>query len=84
MTFTYTPQGVCTRQIKIEITDDGKIGDVSFFGGCNGNLKGISALVKGRTPQEVIGILKGIECGYKGTSCPDQLATALEEIEEEL
>lgn len=84
MTYTYKPTGVCSRQINIEISDDGKINDISFIGGCNGNLKGISALAKGRTPEEVIGVLKGIQCGFKGTSCPDQLARALEEIEEEL
>lgn len=84
MTYTYKPTGVCSRQINIEISDDGKIKDISFIGGCNGNLKGISALAKGRTPEEVIGVLKGIQCGFKGTSCPDQLARALEEIEEEL
>ncbi|MBR2133394.1 MAG: TIGR03905 family TSCPD domain-containing protein [Eubacterium sp.] len=84
MTYTYTPHGVCSRSISIEINDDETIGDVSFFGGCNGNLKGIAALVKGRTIDEVIETLEGIDCNYKGTSCPDQLAKALEQIKEEL
>lgn len=84
MTYTYTPHGICARSICIEINDDETIGDVSFVGGCNGNLQGISALVRGRTIDEVIETLKGIDCNYKGTSCPDQLALALENIKEEL
>ena len=67
----------------IEINDDETIKDIKFLGGCNGNLQGISALAKNRTMDEVISILKGIKCGFKGTSCPDQLAKALEEIKEE-
>ena len=65
-------------------TDDQTINSVSFVGGCNGNLKGISSLVKGRKIDEVINDLKGIDCNFKGTSCPDQLAKALEEIKKEL
>lgn len=83
MTYTYKPTGVCAQQITIEINDDETINDIKFLGGCNGNLQGISALAKNRTMDEVIGILKGIKCGFKGTSCPDQLAKALEEIKEE-
>ena len=85
MEYKYKPWGVCSREITIDINpDDETINDVSFVGGCNGNLKGISALVKGRRIDEVIETLKGIDCNFKGTSCPDQLATALSEIKEEL
>lgn len=80
----YNTRGTCSRKIIIEINDDQTIGNVEFIGGCNGNLKGISALVKGKKPDEIISVLKGINCNYKGTSCPDQLARALEEIKEEL
>lgn len=73
----YRTQGTCSSAIDIELKD-GVIDSVVFTGGCNGNLKGISALVKGMTPEEAIGRLKGIRCGFKNTSCPDQLARALE------
>ncbi len=76
MTFEYTPRGVCSRKIYIELEDD-KVVDVKFVGGCNGNLQGIGALVKGMTVDEVIDRLEGINCKMKGTSCPDQLAKAL-------
>ena len=85
MTFTYTPHGVCSRQIVIDIYENTTtITSVSFTGGCNGNLQGIAALVKGKKPEEIISVLKGIDCNFKGTSCPDQLARALEEVEEQL
>lgn len=83
MTYTYKPTGVCSMQITIDINDDETIDDIKFLGGCNGNLKGIAALAKGKTMDEVISSLKGIKCGMKGTSCPDQLARALEQIKEE-
>lgn len=83
MTYTYKTSGVCSQQIKIEINDDETIEDVEFLGGCNGNLKGIAALAKGKKIDEIIETLKGIKCGFKGTSCPDQLAKALEQIKEE-
>jgi uncharacterized protein (TIGR03905 family) len=79
MKFSYIPQGVCSRQIDIEIDDDGKVGNVKFTGGCNGNLKGITALVKGMDAEEVIEKLENIKCGMKSTSCPAQLAAALKE-----
>lgn len=75
----YRPQGVCSSAIDIELKD-GVIDSVQFTGGCNGNLQGISALVKGMTAQEAIDRLKGIRCGFKNTSCPDQLARALESM----
>lgn len=81
----YIPSGVCSRQITIDVNEnDQTINSVSFVGGCNGNLKGISSLVKGRKIDGVINDLKGIDCNFKGTSCPDQLAKALEEIKKEL
>ena len=79
MKFSYTPQGVCSRNIDIEVDEDGKILDVQFTGGCNGNLKGISALVKGMKADDVIEKLENIKCGMKSTSCPAQLAKALKE-----
>ncbi len=75
-TYKYLPQGTCSREIEITITD-GRIADVRFTGGCNGNLQGLSALVKGMRPDDVVERLKGIKCGTKPTSCPDQLAEAL-------
>lgn len=75
----YKTQGTCSQEIDVELKD-GVIDSVSFLGGCNGNLQGISALVKGMTPQDAIGRLKGIRCGIKPTSCPDQLAKALESM----
>ncbi len=75
----YKTQGVCSSMIDVEL-EDGVIASVQFTGGCNGNLKGISALVKGMTPEEAISRLKGIKCGFKATSCPDQLAHALESM----
>lgn len=75
---SYTPCGTCSRHIDIEIDDNGCLGRVEFTGGCNGNLKGIASLVKGMPVAEVVERLRGTECGNKGTSCPDQLARALE------
>lgn len=76
--YTYKTRGTCSRQITFDIVD-GKVRNVSFFGGCNGNLQGISALVEGMEPEKVIDLLKDINCNGKGTSCPAQLAKALEE-----
>ncbi len=75
----YKTKGTCSTSIDVELKD-GIIDSVKFTGGCNGNLQGISALVKGMTPEEAISRLKGIRCGFKPTSCPDQLAHALEEM----
>ena len=72
----YKTRGVCSQQIHFEI-EDNKIHNVSFVGGCNGNLQGISKLVEGMKVEDVIAKLKGVRCGMKSTSCPDQLATAL-------
>ena len=76
MTYTYIPKGVCSRKMKVDV-EDGVIQDVAFTGGCNGNLKGISSLVKGMKVEDAIQRLSGICCGTKGTSCPDQLSRAL-------
>ena len=75
----YKTKGTCSTMIDVELKD-GVIDSVKFTGGCNGNLKGISALVKGMKAEEAISRLKGIRCGFKPTSCPDQLAHALEEM----
>ncbi len=75
---TYQTKGTCSTSIDFEI-EDGIIQSVKFTGGCNGNLQGISALVKGMKVEDAISKLKGIRCGFKPTSCPDQLAHALEE-----
>ena len=79
MEYRYRPQGVCSTEIIIEVKDN-IIENLQVINGCNGNLKGISSLVKGMTLDEVISRLRGIKCGMKGTSCPDQIAIALEKI----
>ena len=76
MKFTYKTKGVCSSSIELEI-DDGIVKSVKFTGGCNGNLQGIGSLVEGMEVDDVIKKLSGIKCGFKGTSCPDQLATAI-------
>lgn len=76
----YRTSGTCSTAIDIEVTD-GVIESVQFTGGCNGNLQGISSLVKGMKVEDAISRLKGIRCGYKSTSCPDQLARALESMQ---
>ena len=78
MRYSYKPSGVCAMQINFDIDGD-VISNVEFIGGCNGNLQGIGRLVEGMPVDEVISRLRGIRCGYKPTSCPDQLATALEQ-----
>ena len=77
----YNQQGVCSKAIDIEV-EDGVIKSVEFTGGCNGNTQGISKLVVGMRAEDAIQRLKGIKCGFKNTSCPDQLACALEKIAE--
>lgn len=80
MTIRYQTKGVCSSSIDIEV-QDGVIKFVEFFGGCNGNLKGVASLVTGMRIEDAISKLKGIRCGFKPTSCPDQLAQALEQIQ---
>lgn len=76
MEYTYKTSGTCSREIAFEI-ENGKLKNVQYFGGCNGNLQGIGALVEGMNVEDVIRRLEGIRCGSKNTSCPDQLAQAL-------
>ncbi|MBD5128370.1 MAG: TIGR03905 family TSCPD domain-containing protein [Ruminococcaceae bacterium] len=82
MTYEYTPHGVCSRKMILEV-EDGIITDLKVEGGCNGNLQGISSLVKGMKIDEVIERLSGIRCGAKSTSCPAQLAEALKQFKAE-
>lgn len=75
-TIQYTPRGVCSRKMEIDV-EDGVIRAVRVLGGCSGNLQGLSALLKGMTVDEAVARMEGIRCGMKSTSCPDQLAQAL-------
>ena len=77
---TYTPKGVCSRQIDVELDGD-TVKSVQFMGGCDGNLKAISKLVEGMTVDQVAGILEGNTCGRRATSCADQLVQALREAQ---
>lgn len=77
--YTYKTKGVCSREIKFEVKND-KVTELSFIGGCDGNLQGLSRLVEGLDVNDAIKKLKGIDCGGRGTSCPDQLSRALEEF----
>ncbi len=83
MTYTYNTKGVCSSTITFEV-EDGTVRSVQFRGGCNGNLKGIAALCEGMKIDDVIERLEGIRCGFKPTSCPDQLALALKKVKAEL
>ena len=75
---TFSPRGVCAMKIDFDI-EDGKLYNVQFIGGCNGNLKAIGKLVEGKDAKEVADILRGNDCNMKGTSCADQLARAIDE-----
>ena len=77
MSYTYKTRGVCASVIEFEL-NDGIVSNVSFIGGCNGNLKAISKLIEGMEAEKVISILSGNKCGFKNTSCADQLSIALE------
>jgi uncharacterized protein (TIGR03905 family) len=79
MEYEYKTKGVCSRQIHFDIDDNGYVHNVSFLGGCNGNLKAIGKLVEGMKAEKVIEILEGNTCGSRPTSCADQLAQALKE-----
>lgn len=79
MTYEFIPRGVCSRKIILDV-ENGIVQNVEFIGGCNGNLKGIAALVKGMETEEVIERLSEIKCGMKDTSCPAQLAEALRQV----
>ena len=80
MTYSFRPSGVCAQEMRVELDDQGIIRDLKVVGGCSGNLQGISALVRDMPAQEAISRLRGIRCGFKPTSCPDQLAQGLEKI----
>ena len=82
MQYEYKTKGTCSQRILFEI-EDGKLHNVQYIGGCNGNLKGIGSLVEGIAVQDVISRLEGTTCGFKSTSCPDQLARALKEATKE-
>ena len=81
MEMTYRPKGVCAQLMEIEV-EDNKIVNVKVTGGCSGNLQGISSLVKGMDVDEAIARMEGIRCGWKSTSCPDQLAQALKQMKQ--
>lgn len=78
MTYTFQPRGVCSQEMRVEVDDEGIIRRMEVLGGCSGNLQGISALVEGMKAEDAIRRLKGIRCGFKPTSCPDQFAQGLE------
>jgi uncharacterized protein (TIGR03905 family) len=82
MKTVYKTKGVCSRSIAIDM-ENGVINSVEFMGGCDGNLKAVSRLVKGMRARDAISALRGIRCGFKDTSCPDQLARALGELEKD-
>ena len=77
MKFEYNTSGTCSKKIEIELSDDGVVESVKFLGGCHGNLQGIAALARGMKAEDVIEKISGIRCGFKNTSCPDQLSKAL-------
>lgn len=79
MEYRYKPNGVCSSEIIFEIDENNIIQDLKVIGGCNGNLKGISSLIRGMKIDDVIEKLSGIKCGYRTTSCPDQISKALRE-----
>ena len=84
MTFSYKPQGVCSRVITFDIDENLIVSYIAFTGGCGGNTQGVSKLAEGMNAHELIKRLKGIECGMRPTSCPDQLASAVEAALEEM
>ena len=81
--FQYKTKGTCSQMITFDL-EDNKVKNVQFYGGCNGNLKGIAALVEGMDADEIIARVEGVKCGMKKTSCPDQLAQALKEAKAQL
>lgn len=79
MTYRFRPRGVCSQEMQVDVDDQGVIQELRVLGGCSGNLQGIASLVKGMPAREAIERLKGIRCGFKDTSCGDQLARAIRE-----
>lgn len=84
MKYSYTPHGVCSRKMIVDLDENGNITDCDIIGGCDGNTSGICRLIKGMNANEAILKLRGIDCNGKGTSCPDQLSNALEEALEKI
>ena len=84
MSYTYNTHGTCSRQITFDLDEEGRVHNVKFLGGCNGNLKGICQLLKGMKAEDAIERMKGTLCGSKPTSCPDQIAITLEEALQKL
>ncbi len=82
MKMNYKTKGTCASNIMVDVNDDGIIEDVRFVGGCSGNTQGVAALVRGMKADDAIERLEGIRCGFKPTSCPDQLAKALKEMKQ--
>ena len=82
MKYTFKPTGVCAMEISFDI-DEGILKNVNFRGGCSGNTQGVARLCEGREAKDVLNMLEGINCGFKGTSCPDQLAKAIKKAIEE-
>lgn len=80
MEYSYEPQGVCSMKITFEVDENDVVTNVRFTGGCHGNTQGVSRLVEGMKREEIIERLRGIDCRMRGTSCPDQLARALEQV----
>lgn len=80
---TYKTKGVCSREIHFEV-EDNKVKNVQFVGGCSGNTQGVARLIEGMDIDEAISRIEGIQCGFRPTSCPDQLATALKEYKESI
>ena len=80
MIYSFRTQGVCSREMRVELDEQNIIQNLEVIGGCNGNLQGIASLVRGMSAQEAIQRLKGIQCGGRPTSCPDQLAQGLEQL----
>ena len=78
MEYTFIPKGVCSRKISFEL-NDGIVSNVRFAGGCAGNTQGLAALIEGMKAEDVVARLSGIRCGFKRTSCPDQMAEAIKE-----
>ena len=83
MTYTYKTKGTCSTNIELEV-EDGIVRNIAFWGGCNGNLKGITSLLKGMKAQDAIERMEGLTCGPRPTSCPDQVAQCLKEALEQL
>ncbi|MDE5715292.1 MAG: TIGR03905 family TSCPD domain-containing protein [Anaeroplasmataceae bacterium] len=80
MTYNYTTEGTCSKKITFDIDEEGILHNVSFLGGCNGNLKAIGLLVEGKKATDIMEVLKGNTCGMRSTSCADQLAKAIMEV----